>query len=61
MDEPLVPYGDIKAIAKAMITLSENQELWRKIAKNALNWAKQFDWDKSTKRFIKVIEGAIHG
>ncbi len=57
----LVPYGNIKAMTKAMVMLTEDQELWRKLAENALNWAKQFDWDKSTKRFIKVIEGAIHG
>jgi len=51
----LVPYGDVKAIAKAMTTLSENQELWRKMAENALQWARQFSWDKSAEKFEEII------
>jgi len=51
----LVPYGDIKAIAKAMTTLAENQELWRKMAEHALQWARQFSWDKSAEKFEKII------
>ncbi|RLG81151.1 MAG: hypothetical protein DRO40_10145, partial [Thermoprotei archaeon] len=51
----LVPYGDIKVMTKAIITLTEDQELWRKLAKNALEWAKQFSWDKSTEKFERVL------
>jgi len=57
----LVQYGNIKAMAKAMIMLTEDQELWRRLAENALNWAKQFDWDKSAERFVKVIESITNG
>jgi len=57
----LVSYGDIKTFAKAAIMLAEDRELWRKLAENALNWAKQFDWNKSAERFIKVIEGITNG
>jgi len=55
----LVPYGNIKAIAKAMIMLTEDQELWRRLAENALNWAKQFDWDKSAEKFEKILSRAL--
>mgnify|MGYP000088289087 CR=1 FL=1 len=51
----LVPYGDIKALAKAMTMLVEDQKLWSKLAGNTLNWAKQFSWDKSAEEFTKVI------
>jgi len=51
----LVPYGDIKAMAKAMITLNERQELWRKMAENALQWARQFSWDKSVEKFEEIV------
>ena len=51
----LVPYGGIKALAKAMTMLVEDQKLWSKLAGNTLNWAKQFSWDKSAEEFTKVI------
>ena len=51
----LVPYGDIRAMAKAMTTLSGNQELWRKMAENALQWARQFSWDKSAEKFEEIV------
>ena len=57
----LVPYGDIKTFARAAIMLAEDRELWRKLAGNALNWAKQFDWNKSAEKFIKVIESITNG
>jgi len=57
----LVPYENIEALAKAIIRLIEDQELWRKLAENTLNWVKQFDWNKSAERFIKVIEGITNG
>ncbi len=55
----LVPHEDVKALAKVIIKLIEDQELWRKLAKNALNWAKQFTWDKSTEKFMKVLSGIL--
>jgi glycosyltransferase involved in cell wall biosynthesis len=55
----LVPYGDIKEMANAMITLIENQELWTKMAENALQWAKQHSWDISTERFEKMIKNIL--
>jgi glycosyltransferase involved in cell wall biosynthesis len=55
----LVPYGDIKEMAKAMITLIENQELWTKMAENALQWAKQHSWDISIEKFNEIIKNIL--
>jgi len=55
----LVPYEDVKALAKAIIRLVEDQELWRELAENALNWAKQFNWDKSAEKFMKVLSETL--
>jgi glycosyltransferase involved in cell wall biosynthesis len=55
----LVPYGDIEEMAKAMITLIENQELWTKMAKNALQWAKQHSWDISIEKFKEIIKNNL--
>ena len=51
----LVPFGNIEAMAKTMIMLVENEELWRKMAENALRWAKRFSWDKSAEKFEKIL------
>lgn len=52
----LVPFGNIKMMAKAIITLKKNYTLWQKLAKNSLRWAERFSWDQSASKFEKIIE-----
>ena len=59
--KPLVDMGikDIEQLAKAMTILLNNQELQRKLAENALNQAKQCDWNKVAEAFEKVLHEAL--
>ena len=52
----LVPPGDIEALAKTVIMLIEDRKLWRRLAENALNRAKEFNWDRTVEKFVKVID-----
>ena len=55
----LVPYGDIKALSKALTTLLKDQELLQKMACNSLNWVTHFNWNISYKHFERVIESIL--
>jgi glycosyltransferase involved in cell wall biosynthesis len=47
--------GDVEKLAEAIIRILENGSLRRKLSKNALEWSKEFSWDKSAKEFLKVV------
>ena len=51
----LVPYGDIRAMAKALLALYDDIALWKRLAKNCLNWARMFSWDTSADKFEKIL------
>jgi len=55
----LVPYGDIETMAKAMIMLSEDEEFWKKMTERALEWAKQFSWERSAEEFERIVFRAV--
>jgi glycosyltransferase involved in cell wall biosynthesis len=38
-----------------------DERLRRRLSENALEYAKQFNWDKTAKEFLKVIEGVVGG
>ncbi|MDA0986273.1 MAG: glycosyltransferase family 4 protein [Bacteroidetes bacterium] len=56
----LIKYGDINSFADAMIELLENKEKLNQLSINAVEWSKNFDWDKAAfdtlEIFKKVIE-----
>ncbi len=51
----LVPHGDADVLGKKIIELLENQELRQEMAKEAITWAQQFDWDLSSKKGLVVL------
>jgi len=55
----LVPYGDIKALANAIIKVLSEDELRAKLSKNAIKWAEKFSWEKTAKEFEKILEKII--
>ena len=55
----LVEYGNIQALANKICELLLNKELREKLSINALKWAKNFDWDKSSKKFEKILKQTI--
>ncbi len=51
----LVPYGDEDALAKRITELLEQPELREAMGRNALIWAKNFDWELSTRKTLTLI------
>jgi glycosyltransferase involved in cell wall biosynthesis len=42
------PFGDIEASAEQLEKILNNNDIWKKMSKNAINWSKQFTWKKSS-------------
>lgn len=57
----LVPYGDVEALANAIIKVSSDEGLREKLSRNAIEWAKQFSWKKTAEEFLKIVEGIVVG
>jgi glycosyltransferase involved in cell wall biosynthesis len=55
----LVEPGDIRHLANAITTLLNDDTLREKLAKQAHNLAKQFDWDTSAKAFLSILESSL--
>ena len=51
----LVESGNIEALAQSMISLLENPGKLEMLSLNALNYAKEFNWDKTANEFIAQI------
>ena len=47
----LSPNPTEEDLARAMFRIIENQELRERLAKNCIDWSKNFDWDKSYNEF----------
>ncbi len=55
----LVPQGNIRLLAKSMIYVLQNNKLREKLAREALEWSKQFDWNNTAMELLKVIKTYI--
>lgn len=55
----LVEDGNIEALADAIVNLIKDDDLREELSRNAIEWAEQFSWDKSTEKFEKVIRSAV--
>jgi glycosyltransferase involved in cell wall biosynthesis len=51
----LVKPGDLEALAEALVSLLTNNSLREKFSRNALEWSKQFSWNKTTWKVLKVL------
>ncbi len=52
----LVEPGNIEGLAGAVIKVIKDNGLLEKLSKNALEWSKNFNWDKSAKHFEEMID-----
>jgi len=46
---------DPKALADALVEVLSNGRLREKLSRNAIEWAKQFSWDKSAEKFERIV------
>jgi glycosyltransferase involved in cell wall biosynthesis len=49
------PIGDQKAFAKLILKLNSDPKLYEKTKKEALSWAKGWDWDDNSSRVLNLI------
>ena len=49
------PVGDLKKFAENIINLLEDKELYKKIRKDAIDWAQNWDWDKRADNILDKI------
>jgi len=45
-----------KALADGMVKILSDDKLREKLSRNAIEWAKQFNWDRSAEMFERVIK-----
>ncbi|MEM3556244.1 MAG: glycosyltransferase family 4 protein [Candidatus Micrarchaeia archaeon] len=55
----IVPKGDSKALATAILELLQNKSLMKKISKKARERAKQFSWERIAKKTLGVYKKVI--
>lgn len=53
----LVPYGDRDALAEKICTVLTDSSTRDILSHNALGWAKTFNWDASSEKFLDIILG----
>ena len=51
----LVPYGQTEMLSEKIVLLLSDNQLRKALAHNAVQWAKNFDWQKSSDRFIDIV------
>jgi glycosyltransferase involved in cell wall biosynthesis len=53
----LVANGNVKFLADAIIKVLSEEGLREKLSRGAIEWAKQFSWEKTAEEFLKIVEG----
>jgi len=51
----LVPYGETEELSNKIIELLRDQGKREQMSRQACDWAKQFDWEKSSEQFLSAI------
>ena len=57
----LVEIGNIEQLTKAVTQLLTDHSLRNRLAENAYRYAQSFNWDNTAEKFLKAIEGVVHG
>lgn len=52
----LLPPGDIKAISSKINSLLGDKTLWHEMSESGVAWAREHDWDKIIKKYVKIYE-----
>jgi len=51
----LVENGDVRGLGEALVKIFEDEGLRLRLGKNALEYAKQFSWDRTAEEFMKML------
>ena len=55
----LYEYGNIDELANLMLSVVQNEDLRHSLSIGAIDWAKNFSWDKSATEMIEMMENVI--
>jgi glycosyltransferase involved in cell wall biosynthesis len=50
------PCYDLEAFAKNIFKLLNDETLYRRTAEDALDWAKEWDWDKKSEALLRIVQ-----
>jgi len=53
------PCYDLKAFAENILRLISDETLYRKTAKDAIKWAKEWDWDNKAEDMLSVVQHLV--
>lgn len=56
----LVEDGDVEALGEAIVRVLKDEELRLRLSRNALEYAKEFSWDKTAEEFMKVLQWTVN-
>lgn len=51
----LVKYGDVRRLGDRIVYLLENHEKRKKMANYSVKWARKFDWNLSSYKFLEIL------
>ncbi len=51
----LVPYGDLRALAEAILRMLMDHGLRERLSREAVEWAERFSWKKTAEEFMDVM------
>ena len=55
----LVEYGDVHAFADRALELRTDGEKWRKMSRNAIDWARSLTWEQTGRRMTEIFMDEI--
>ena len=55
----LCKLSDTTALANAAISVCKSKEKYSKLSRYVVKWSKQFTWEKSTKKSLKLIQNLL--
>jgi glycosyltransferase involved in cell wall biosynthesis len=56
----LAEAGNVEVLAEKIVTVLDDDALRKELSQNALDYSRQFSWDRSAKEFMKILQGAIN-
>jgi glycosyltransferase involved in cell wall biosynthesis len=56
----LLEDGNVGVLGEALVRVLEDEELRLRLSKNALEYAKEFSWDRSAEECLKVLKWAVN-
>lgn len=56
-----VPLGDFSSFSNSILNFLTNEDLWRRVSKDAHDAVKRYDWDEVAKKEIEIIGSVVKG